>query len=68
MYYYAHLEGYADGLEEGQPVERGDVLGYVGTSGNAPPDVPHLHFALYKSAVDHRWWKGIPVNPFLVLR
>lgn len=68
VYYYAHLEGYTDGLEEGQPVERGDVLGYVGTSGNAPPDVPHLHFAIYKTAVDHRWWKGIPVNPFLVLR
>lgn len=68
VYYYAHLEGYADGLEEDQAVERGDVLGYVGTSGNAPPDVPHLHFAIYKTAVDHRWWKGIPINPFLVLR
>lgn len=67
-YYYAHLEGYAEGLEEGQAVERGQILGYVGTSGNAPPDVPHLHFAIYKTVVGYRWWKGVPVNPFPVFR
>ncbi|MGH7572905.1 MAG: M23 family metallopeptidase [Gemmatimonadota bacterium] len=67
VYYYAHLEGYADGLEEGGGVEQGDILGYVGTSGNAPPDVPHLHFGIYKTSVGYRWWKGIPINPFAVL-
>ncbi|MGH7550683.1 MAG: M23 family metallopeptidase [Gemmatimonadota bacterium] len=67
VYYYAHLEGYADGLDEGQEVERGDILGYVGTSGNAPPDVPHLHFAIFKTAIGYRWWKGIPIDPFAVL-
>ena len=67
-YYYAHLEGYAKGLEEGQAVERGQVLGFVGTSGNAPPDVPHLHFAIHKTVAAYRWWKGLPVNPFWVLR
>src|SRR5262245_41559293 len=44
-YYYAHLERYAEGLRDGAAVKRGDVLGYVGTSGNAPPNTPHLHFA-----------------------
>lgn len=68
VYYYAHLEGYASALEEGDRVERGDVIGYVGTSGNAPPNVPHLHFAIHKTAVGYRWWKGIPINPFLILR
>ena len=51
-YYYAHLERYADGLKEGQIVKRGDVLGYVGTSGNAPPDTPHLHFAVSELTAD----------------
>ena len=67
VYYYAHLESYVDGLEEGQEVERGDVLGFVGTSGNAPPDVPHLHFAIYKTPASYRWWKGTPINPYAVL-
>ena len=46
-YYYAHLERYAAGLEEGATVKRGQVLGYVGTSGNAPANTPHLHFAIF---------------------
>src|SRR5262249_43513367 len=36
-YYYAHLDGYASGLKEGDVVTRGQTLGYVGTTGNAPP-------------------------------
>lgn len=67
-FYYAHLEGYADGLDEGDEIERGQILGYVGTTGNAPPDVPHLHFAIHKTAMGHQWWQGIPLNPFTVLR
>jgi murein DD-endopeptidase MepM/ murein hydrolase activator NlpD len=63
-YYYAHLDRYADGLHEGQPVRRGEILGYVGTSGNAPKDTPHLHFALIRLDADRRWWKGTYVNPY----
>lgn len=66
-YYYAHLDAYAAGLHEGQLVHRGDLLGYVGTTGNAPPDAPHLHFALIRLDADHRWWKGTYVNPYPLL-
>lgn len=65
-YYYAHLERYADGLAEGQRVRPGDILGYVGTTGNAPPDTPHLHFAVFKLTSEKQWWKGEPIDPFLI--
>jgi murein DD-endopeptidase MepM/ murein hydrolase activator NlpD len=65
-YYYAHLDRYADGLAEGQLLKRGDLVGYVGTSGNAPRDTPHLHFAIFKLGEEKRWWEGVPVNPFPV--
>ena len=68
VYYYAHLERYADGLAEGGPLKRGQVLGYVGTSGNAPPNTPHLHFAIFELTGAKRWWEGAPIDPFLVLR
>jgi murein DD-endopeptidase MepM/ murein hydrolase activator NlpD len=67
-YYYAHLDRYADGLREGQTVERGEVIGYVGTTGNAPPNAPHLHFAITRLGPDRRWWAGTPINPYPVLR
>ena len=67
-YYYAHLERYASGLQEHQRVKRGDVIGYVGTSGNAPPDTPHLHFAIFKLTEARQWWKGTALDPFLVWR
>jgi murein DD-endopeptidase MepM/ murein hydrolase activator NlpD len=67
-YYYAHLDGYAAGLHEGQLLRRGEVLGYVGTSGNAPKSAPHLHFALIQLDPDRRWWKGTYVNPYPLLR
>ena len=67
-YYYAHLERYADGLHEGQPVARGDVIGYVGTSGNAPANTPHLHFAVFELNADKQWWKGRPIDPYLVFK
>ncbi|HWT45127.1 MAG TPA: M23 family metallopeptidase [Vicinamibacterales bacterium] len=63
-YYYAHLERYADGLKEGQMVRRGQVIGYVGTSGNAPPDTPHLHFAISLLNPDHHWWEGAAIDPY----
>jgi murein DD-endopeptidase MepM/ murein hydrolase activator NlpD len=65
-YYYAHLERYADGLKDGQHVARGDVIGFVGTSGNAPPNTPHLHFAVFALGPAHQWWKGQPLDPYLV--
>lgn len=66
-YYYAHLDRYAEGLAEGQTVRRGSVIGYVGSSGNASPDAPHLHFALFKLGPEKQWWKGEPLNPFAYL-
>jgi peptidoglycan LD-endopeptidase LytH len=63
-YYYAHLDRYAEGLHEGEVVRKGDRLGYVGTSGNAPPETPHLHFTVFKLAPTKRWWEGTPINPY----
>jgi peptidoglycan LD-endopeptidase LytH len=68
VYYYAHLDGYAPDLKEGNDVRRGAVIGYVGTTGNAPKNTPHLHFAIAKLDPDHRWWGGTPLDPFLVWR
>ena len=67
VYYYAHLEGYARGLSEKDRVRRGQVIGYVGTSGNAPKDTPHLHFAIFRLTEERRWWEGTPVDPLPVL-
>ncbi|HEX4936924.1 MAG TPA: M23 family metallopeptidase [Gemmatimonadaceae bacterium] len=63
VYYYAHLERYADGLAEGQPLQPGDVIGYVGTTGNAPRNAPHLHFQVLLYRGNGRWWDGDPLNP-----
>lgn len=67
-YYYAHLERYADGLAEGAHVTRKQVLGYVGTSGNAPKDTPHLHFAIFKLTDKKQWWQGTAIDPYRVLK
>jgi peptidoglycan LD-endopeptidase LytH len=67
-YYYAHLESYAAALREGQRVERGDVIGYVGTSGNAPPGTPHLHFAVFVLGPERHWWQGTPIDPYELFR
>jgi len=63
VYYYAHLDRYADDVREGGLVKRGDVIAYVGTTGNARPDAPHLHFAILKLPPGKEWWKGTPINP-----
>jgi murein DD-endopeptidase MepM/ murein hydrolase activator NlpD len=67
VYYYAHLDGYREGIAEGDPVRRGDLLGYVGTTGNAPPGVPHLHFAIGRMDAERRWWKWEPIDPLGLL-
>lgn len=67
-YFYAHLARYAPGLRAGQTVARGDVLGFVGTTGNAPKSAPHLHFAVFRLETRGRWWTGEPVNPYPLLR
>ncbi|MDP1860392.1 MAG: M23 family metallopeptidase [Gemmatimonadaceae bacterium] len=63
VYYYAHLDRYAEGLAEGQTVQPGDMIGYVGTTGNAPLNAPHLHFQLLLYRGNGRWWDGEPLNP-----
>lgn len=62
-YYYAHLDGYAEGLTEGKLLHRGDAIGEVGSTGNADPAAPHLHFAVFELGPERQWWKGRPVNP-----
>ena len=66
-YYYAHLDRYATGLSEHQSVRRGQLLGYVGSSGNASAHAPHLHFAIARLGTDRAWWKGDPINPYPLL-
>jgi uncharacterized membrane protein len=65
---YAHLDGYAPGLHDGAPIARGQVIGYVGSTGNASASAPHLHFAIARSADVKRWSKGKPIDPLPVLR
>jgi murein DD-endopeptidase MepM/ murein hydrolase activator NlpD len=66
-YYYAHLDGYAADVKEGMALKRGDLVGYVGTSGNADPKTPHLHFATFALGPEKQWWKGSPINPYPLL-
>ena len=65
---YGHLDAYQPGLADGQPLRRGQQLGIVGTTGNAPATVPHLHFAIARSSDVTQWWKGLPVNPYPLLK
>ncbi|WP_369915775.1 M23 family metallopeptidase [Xanthomonas sp. NCPPB 3005] len=67
-YYYAHLQRYADGLAEKQTLRRGQVLGYVGSTGNADPGAPHLHFEIHRLGPEKQWWKGESLNPYPLLR
>jgi uncharacterized membrane protein len=64
---YAHLDAYASGLTDSTLLARGQLIGYVGSTGNASPTAPHLHFAIARSADVKRWSKGKPIDPFPVL-
>lgn len=66
-YYYAHLDSYALGIQEGKLLKRGELIGYVGSSGNADPAAPHLHFAIFELGSEKRWWEGKPINPYPLL-
>ncbi len=66
-YYYAHLQRYADGLAEKQQVKRGQVIGYVGSTGNASAEAPHLHFEVHVLGPERQWWKGESINPYPLL-
>jgi peptidoglycan LD-endopeptidase LytH len=68
VYYYAHLDRYADALTEGQTITRGQTIGYVGSTGNAKADAPHLHFAIFLLTPEKRWWDGAALDPYPVLR
>jgi murein DD-endopeptidase MepM/ murein hydrolase activator NlpD len=63
-YYYAHLDGYAEGLREGTRVRGGDVIAFVGSTGNADPGTPHLHFAIFELGPERLWWQGKAVDPY----
>jgi peptidoglycan LD-endopeptidase LytH len=63
---YGHLDKYASGLTNGMPLKKGQVIGYVGTTGNAPPGTPHLHFGILRGQPSVSWSKGTPVNPYLL--
>ncbi|WP_120078439.1 M23 family metallopeptidase [Aurantiacibacter odishensis] len=68
IYYYAHLAEYAPGLNEGQQVRRGQRLGTVGSTGNAEPDAPHLHFEVMRTTPNAEWWEpATSVNPYPLL-
>jgi murein DD-endopeptidase MepM/ murein hydrolase activator NlpD len=63
-YYYAHLDRYAPDVTAGRVLRKGDVIGYVGSTGNAAPEAPHLHFSIFRLGIEKRWWEGTAINPF----
>lgn len=67
VYYYAHLQRYADGISEGKPIHRGEVIAYVGDTGNAGAGNYHLHFAISKPVAPGKWSGGMPINPYPIL-
>jgi peptidoglycan LD-endopeptidase LytH len=68
IFYYAHLDRYAEGIHDGQEVRRGTVIAYVGNTGNAGVDNYHLHFAIWRITDPGRYWDGENINPYPLLR
>jgi murein DD-endopeptidase MepM/ murein hydrolase activator NlpD len=67
VYYYAHMDRYNDAMSPGRSIVKGDTLGFVGTTGNAPKDTPHLHFQVMRWPADGKYWNGEPIDPFEAL-
>lgn len=67
IHYYAHLRDYAADMTEGRHIDRGTVIAHVGSTGNADPAAPHLHFAVHRMAPGEPWHRGTPVNPYPLL-
>lgn len=67
VYYYAHLDAYRPGLAEGQAVRAGETIATVGSTGNASPEAPHLHFEVKRMAPGDRWYEGEGINPYPLL-
>ena len=67
VYYYAHMDHYNDAMSPGREIVKGDTLGYVGTTGNAPKNTPHLHFQVMRWPADGKYWNGDPIDPFELL-
>jgi murein DD-endopeptidase MepM/ murein hydrolase activator NlpD len=65
--YYAHLDAYAPTLKEGEKLGQGDLIGAVGSSGDASPEAPHLHYEIKKMGPGEKWWQGTEINPFPIL-
>lgn len=65
IFLYAHLKAYATRLKAGEAVMKGQVLGYVGTTGNAK--TPHLHFEIHQANREKQWWRGASLNPYSAL-
>ena len=67
VYYYAHMDHYNDAMSPGREIVKGDTLGYVGTTGNAPKNTPHLHFQVMRWPADGKYWNGEPIDPYELL-
>ena len=68
IFYYAHLSRYADGLAEGDPVRQGQLIAYVGDTGNAGAGNYHLHFSIAAVSDPKRYWEGANINPYPLLQ
>ena len=67
VFYYAHLQRYAEGTTLGNHVRQGDVIAYVGDTGNAGAGNYHLHFSISIVADPKRYWEGTNINPYPLL-
>jgi murein DD-endopeptidase MepM/ murein hydrolase activator NlpD len=67
VYYYAHMDHYNDAMSPGKTIVKGDTLGFVGTTGDAPKDTPHLHFQVMRWPADGKYWNGVPIDPYQAL-
>jgi murein DD-endopeptidase MepM/ murein hydrolase activator NlpD len=65
---YGHLDHYADGMRDGLPLRQGEIIGYVGSTGDAAEDAPHLHFAIAHPRDVKLWWTGPAIDPLPLLQ